>query len=113
MQHNSRNMGVIWFPRSQQILQSKPWMKGYHCWKSQKWGQKGKKEKNQEKAEAIFKVSQVGPVGTRAKSFAPLSSSKAITLWEHKRLGLFYTTFPRIGEVCHNFGEIFKANISF
>lgn len=43
-------------------------------------GPEGEKKKKIKKRQRQFSDSQVGPVGPRAKSFAPLSRSKAITL---------------------------------
>lgn len=50
--HNSYNMGVIWLPRSQQILNSKQWVKGLSLLKVTEIAPH---PQNQEKADKILK----------------------------------------------------------
>lgn len=50
--HNSHNMGVTWLPRSQQILNSKKWVKGLSRLKVTEIAPH---PQNQEKADKIFK----------------------------------------------------------
>lgn len=77
--HNSDNMGVIWLPRSQQILRSKWVSEGLSLLKAIEIASKNKKIK----IGKIFKNSKGGRLVQVQRALYPWMSLKAITLLQH------------------------------